>query len=548
VRMKATSHLDSGGLVHQEWMRRRWDLPAGLEKYLPSLLQAMAGGSTAVSVGAIGSKVEESFGNWKEASVDRDGPLVRVDWEGEIFLQSRRFFAAERGVVKGLKRMIDGAVDGPTSDDFWAELFPGQKAESPQVQAARMAWRQSLTLLTGGPGTGKTHTLARLLLGLARIGLVGKEMALLAPTGKAAERMRQAVEEALSSLPCGWEREVGEVRLAAAQSGTVHRWLRQRDRGRAAVPRVVLIDECSMLDLVLWETVLRGMVAGQRLILVGDPEQLESVGQGNVLTELVAEAQRAGSVLENCWVELRESHRFRDRPKIGQLVEAVRQGESEAVGQLLASADEATDGVEWVKLETGLPRVGDWPEPLRRGWIELARSKTPEEALHALRRQCVLTAHRVGAFGASGINGSIAAWLARQGEAGYHPIIVQRNDAETGLRNGSLGAALGEEVWFPQGEGAKKFLLGQLPDYLDAWAMTIHRAQGSEYDQVGVVLPPADSPLLGKELLYTALTRAKKRLTIFATEDALKMAVATRSKRISLLASAWRELGGQNLP
>ncbi len=531
--------------AHLDWLARRWGLPESDRAAVLALLEASAEGSTAVEV------CGEEFGGGNAVGGERgESPLVRVAWNGREYLQSRRTFEAENLVARELVRLagIEYADGGELSDEEREGMFPGQDADDPQIVAVETAWRRALTLVTGGPGTGKTHTLARILLRLAMGGIRGGEIVLAAPTGKAADRMKQSVLDAIGGLPASLSSYFPELEQAAQGSGTLHRWLGRRNRIESGtIGRVLILDECSMMDLVLWEAVLGMPVEGRRLILLGDPEQLESVGQGNVLAALVAEAGRMDSPLHGGHVHLERSHRFRDCPGILRLAEALRASDAGEVLEILRASlktpEEAGKGIAWIETEGGVPPVRLLPEEVLQGWREIAQAPDEERALAGLRKLCVLTAHREGAAGAAGMNAAIEGWLASQGGSRFAPVLIQRNDAETGLRNGSVGVLRGGRAWFPgSGGGLSGFSSGQLPEHGPAWAMTIHRSQGSEYEHVVVVLPRAGSPLLGKELLYTAITRARRQVTILGSADAIRSAVNTSGGRTTLLAAAWERI------
>ncbi len=527
--------------AHEEWLQRRWQISADTLPTVRRLLEAEKTGHTAI---ALENPGELSLPTSEPAVC----PIVTTVWQGATFWQSARAHAAEATIARQLWHLASHSSPLALPAETAQELFPGQAPDDPQLLAARLAWNRRLALITGGPGTGKTYTLARILLGLARGGIPGEVISLLAPTGKAADRMREAILAALSTLPASWAAESAEVRHAASQAGTVHRWLLRRSPPPAEQPDVVLLDECSMLDLHPWAEILQDFPLRRRLILVGDPQQLESVGQGAVFAALTAEASRKDSPLHACRVHLQTVHRLQNRPAIAKLVTAVQNNQPVAALELLGDGKKDQDAeLHWVELQGSLPNPQLWPRSIQALWQSLAQAPTAKEALHTLRQLGLLTAHREGPFGARPLNTSISLWLARQGTVGFRPILIGRNDPETGLRNGSLGVARGAEAWFLNAEGEpKKFPLGQLPEFSEAWAITIHKAQGSEYEHVAVVLPHAESPLLARALLYTALTRARSQLTLLASREALTQAIATANLRTTLLPKHWHDLELRN--
>jgi exodeoxyribonuclease V alpha subunit len=289
-----------------------------------------------------------------------------------------------------------------------------------------------------------------------------------------------------------------------------------------------------------------------RLILVGDPLQLQSVGQGNVFGELVKHARAEGSPFAGSLVRLTESWRFQDQPGICELAEALERSDAKAAEELLRGAKEKHErGLVW--LETGGKKLSyeKYPETIRAAVEAVARAGSPLEALGALDKVCILTAHRGAFVGADAVGTAVNKEVAARkiGPGGdrlpNQPVIIKVNDPETGLRNGAVGllhtdAEGKRRVWFKSRHSAEAedYPVGALPEHGSAWAITIHRSQGSEYDDVLVILPREESPLATRELLYTAITRAKKHVYVAGTMDAVRKAVETPAKRITLLSSA----------
>lgn len=527
--------------VDLDWLERRWRLPAAARPIVESLLAAETAGSTAWRC------PDGIAPDWGAAlglpEAPGCSPLLWIEGGGEAFLQSRRVWAAESFLAREFFERARRSLPSPeTIEQSLVRLFPGCAPDHRQVAAVRLAASRELALITGGPGTGKTFTLARLILLLLEEGLAGADIHLAAPTGKAADRMKQSILAGLPALENLTGASLAGLAQAAEASGTLHRLLGQAQRHGGLLPgELLIVDECSMVDLGLWEAVLRA-TEGKRLILLGDPRQLESVGQGNVLSALVDEVERGDSPLRECHVHLTETHRFRDRPALLEMARALEDSDAGRVVNLLQ--EESNDGgLAWLDPGAGFPRMENFPEAVREAWSRLAGADSPEAALAETARVCVLTARREGASGASGINAAIGAWLARGGPLKYQPILILRNDAETGLRNGSVGVRRDGQAWFAGRGGAlEEFALGQLPDFGPAWAMTIHRAQGSEYDEVVVVLPREESPLASRELLYTAVTRARRHATLVGSAGAIEAAATAGSQRLCLLSVAWDRL------
>jgi len=215
-----------------------------------------------------------------------------------------------------------------------------------QIKAVDVALQKKLALITGGPGTGKTHTLVRLLTMLIEQGIGASRIRMAAPTGKASDRMKKAVGESLGNLPSDFQQHIDALRSVANRSSTLHSLLGYNpstglckfNESNPLPCDVLIIDECSMVDVLLWRALLRATPADARLILVGDPNQLESVGRGNVLAELVRVARNEDSPLHGAWVHLTEARRFKDRPGILALATALENLDAERAVKLLSAA------------------------------------------------------------------------------------------------------------------------------------------------------------------------------------------------------------------
>lgn len=532
-----------------QWLIDRWEFPSEAASAVESLLEAEGKGSTAqamenpVDLGRAASAPEE----------DARTPLVVVRHDGRDHLQSRRFFEAEQTIARKLVSLASAAAEHCDNEHLDA-LFPGAAADDRQKLAARTALRKRLTVMTGGPGTGKTYTVARILALLAARGIEPADIALAAPTGKAADRMRASVDASLESLPDGFPVARGELSRIAATSRTLHSLLGHRpDEGRCQfnhanrLPcRVLVVDECSMIDVFLWRAMLEALPDEAKLVLVGDPDQLESVGTGDVFAEITRAAASGSGPLAGTWVQLTEARRFKDCPDIAELAAAIRGNDAATASALLQQrrGTDAKRGVAWIDAEDGGVEPAKFPESVKKSLLAVAGAGAPEEALERLQAICVLTAQRRFFVGARATGEKIERWLRSHGEVANQAVIIDVNDRATGLRNGTVGvirkAEDGSRRFYTRSASGelKSYALAQLPEHSPAWAITIHRSQGSEYDDVLVVLPREESPLATRELLYTAITRAKKRVTVVGSLDSVKTAVDTKSKRTTLLASA----------
>lgn len=450
-----------------------------------------------------------------------------------------------------------------TDDPGDAQLALGLARPDEQRDAARRAATGRLCVISGGPGTGKTSTVVKILALLVEqrlhAGLRAPRVLLLAPTGKAAMRLTEAIRQAKSDLACS-----DETRAAIPEeAATIHRALGsiagsstrfRHDTDHPLRADVVLVDEASMVDLALMARLVAAVPHHARLILLGDKDQLASVEAGAVLGELCSLAGRGdrgkeASAIAASIVELTRSYRYPPGSGIAKLASAINGGEAERALQILA--DPAFGDVERSDPEPGAAlsdrlRV----EALEGGRSYLAPSGG-KERLAALERFRVLCAHRHGPHGVVATNGEIEALLAeehlvdRRGGPTYagRPIIITRNDYQLQLFNGDVGTIVEQHgkllaAFVASGGEERHYSPARLPPHETVFAMTIHKSQGSEFDHVAVLLGDRSSPLLTRELLYTAVTRARKKVTLYATEAVLAEAIARRTERGSGLRDA----------
>jgi exodeoxyribonuclease V alpha subunit len=517
-----------------QWLKDKWAMPGAAAVAVEALFEAHKDGSTAC-------KLDTAPSDWGRAVAKQDGdkftPLVAVEMDGSTFLQTRWFFEAEKKIAFRLLALNSKACT----------TFPSQKLvdyfseEGPQREAAKLALDRNLAIITGGPGTGKTYTLARIIALLLDAGEDLKRIQLTAPTGKAADRMKQAVEEACGALPKLQE----NLRAVASTSRTIHSLLGFHPGkntctyhgGHRLACKTLIVDECSMIDTLLWQALLEALPDDARLILLGDPNQLESVGRGNVFTEIA----RAG-VLKPARAHLTKSHRFADRPAIFALAKAIEDKKADSASVLITeNTDPAcAHGLFWKDATAHSQVLKHLPPAVLEAMQAVAFAPTPEEALKALENVRILTSHRTPAAGQQSLGMEIEKFLLEKFPGKKilnRPVIIDRNDPETSLRNGEVGivhtAGGNRAVHFDKRPPVS---LSKLPEHSPAWSITIHRSQGSEYENVVVVLPKkADSPLATRQLLYTAITRAKKSLFLFGSTEVIEKAVAESATRITLL-------------
>lgn len=464
------------------------------------------------------------------------GPLVR---DGER-LYLRRAFEWERDLAIAL---VERAQSTTPVDPDWLEgvldrLLGRADPEDPRRIAIATAIESRLLVLTGGPGTGKTSTVVRLLAALVeaarRRDHPPPRVELLAPTGKAAARLAESIRTAVATLDVDpWTREA--IPLAAK---TIHRALGMGATGRPRFDAdnpwsadVVLVDEASMVDLELMHRVVSATRSEARLILLGDPNQLSSVEAGAVLADLAADGTR----ISDSVVRLVRSHRYSASSGVGRLAAAVLAGETE---EALAILEQSTE-LRW--REHPRERLLDEMIAVQRA---IGGVDDPVERHRLWRGERVVCARRRGPFGVADLNRRMRRELDQPDERFFDglPIFVRRNDATVGLFNGDVGIVSGEAaVCFESSTNeVRPVATALVPPHDDAFAMTVHQAQGSEFDAVSIVLAGADSSLASRELLYTALTRAKTSVTVYGTREAIAAAIKTREFRDSGLVDRLR--------
>ena len=493
-------------------------------------------------------------------------PLV---WDGTRLYLERYWRFEERVADELLRRCSDDkglAVASPELLRMLERLFYGK--DDAKREAAVRALTRPLTVIAGGPGTGKTTTIALLLAAGSALALEkGQKLdfALAAPTGKAAARMQAAVrasvgDEAVVELG----EEVGGA-MRGAEGKTLHRLLGitggrapRHDRSHPLPQDIVIVDETSMVSLPLMAQLLEAMRPDAALVLVGDPFQLASVEAGAVLGDIVGpRATGAGEGPLEAEVVLLEKN-YRSAARITALATQIRLGDFQGAMDLLR--DNHSDEVAFVSAEDkrGVALLHEEAAAHAGRVVDLARAGDAEEGIRCACELKVLCATRFGPLGVSGWTLAIESLL--KGSAGHRdvggrryvgrPVIVTRNDYLNKVFNGDVGLIVaGPNVAFEDATaGVRMLTMSQLSEVDTWWATTIHKAQGSEFEHVIVSLPPAPSPVLTRELLYTAVTRARSRLCVVASEASVRAAIENPVGRASgLRTKLWRSFGTTEL-
>lgn len=508
---------------------------------------------------------------------DANSPLV---WQ-EPRLWLRRAWQAEQDIMQALQQRLAcrPLPDGQRLAELENACWQGQvhPANASQRKAALAALSQSFTLITGGPGTGKTHVVARILAMRQAESLRtrGKPLrvGLAAPTGKAAARLAQSLAQAAQDLPTEW------VQHLPMKATTLHRAVLQASPESPLTQDLWVVDEASMIDLELMAQWLSSLSPHADIVLLGDPDQLASVEAGAVLAQLCDSPIGASHR-----VHLTHSHRFDPNAGIGQWAALTQTGLTEPLKQAWETLPELSETsnspetfpthavwrcrlpqatfaaqppkavAQWIR--SGWQKWLEWFQPLRSAQIACS----DEQALAGLKAWSafgVLSAVHQGSQGVDGLNAWVntlldlppadaAGWFAGR------PVMVQQNLPQLGLMNGDVGLCLPFEVEgqirlrvaFAQphlGHTAVKWLPPSMVHPVQtAWAMTVHKSQGSEFDRLLIVIPNEDMPLMTREWFYTALTRAKQTLAIWSSNPEVWLnAVERPTQRLGGL-SDWR--------
>lgn len=473
--------------------------------------------------------------------------------------------------------------------DGLKRLFPQNQDNefNRQMVAAYIAAIKRFCIISGGPGTGKTFTMAKILALLLE--LSGKErlkILLGAPTGKAAARIAESIKDAKKTL----NSRPDIIEAIPSEAYTIHRMLKtipgspyfHHTHENPLDAHVVVVDEASMIDLALMSKLLWAVPFDARLILMGDKDQLASVETGFVLgdicdrenvhafsgyfckkfeavtqqkIDLPVKERKDKAGLYDCMVVLKKNYRFTGSSGIGELSRAVNQGETHKV---LGVMKNNPDQIFWKKYSQPHDLLRSLGKRVIEGYSDYLNTDDPYRALELFKRFKILCAVKIGLIGVNAVNRLAEQVLTREGliepdrpssSPWYkgRPVLITRNDYSLKLFNGDMGITLPAPgsnskdlyVYFSGESGElRRFLPYRLPEHETVYAMTVHKSQGSEFDHVLLILPDRDYPVLTRELLYTGITRTRKTVSIWATEDVLKTTISRKIERTSGLKDA----------
>lgn len=532
-----------------------------------------------------------------QSNDDLSSPIILDN--GLLYLQ--RMWSYEEKVAQFFRQehsIVD--IDENELIKVLNQLFPAMKESQEtnwQKVAASVAITSPISIISGGPGTGKTTTVAKILAAFVMLTSNDKPIIqLAAPTGKAAARLTESLGKALAQLNLSEE----ENKWMPKQAQTIHRLLgaqpeSQQVRYNKDNPLqldILVVDEASMVDLPMMARLIDALPSKCHVIFLGDKDQLASVEAGAVLgdicrfsedgfsqkrfdqinhltqgelvksTDIIPVSQTPVSVVSDSLCLLRKSYRFGEDSGIGQLALAVNKGQTKTTIALLKKAEISPQQLEialepqdvsFIALESKesyLLMIQDAVNAYREYLTLVSQKASPDIILNAFNQYRLLCARREGSFGVSGLNDRIEMLLHRQRlirrptnsyQSDYigRPIMIQRNDSTLGLFNGDIGIMLNNDegemkAFFQLPDGKLKAIQpSRLPQHETAYVMTVHKSQGSEFTHTALVLPDKFSPVVSRELLYTALTRAKQKLSLYASESMVKMAIQTRIQRRS---------------
>ncbi|MFT3807816.1 exodeoxyribonuclease V subunit alpha [Arenimonas sp.] len=476
-----------------------------------------------------------------ELVVERDAPTLPALMDWIPVLQASHWIATGRiATLEGTNLFLRRYWNYETL--LAAAVHARVRGESPADR---------LLLITGGPGTGKTTQAARALAERVAHRVHPPRIALAAPTGKAASRLNEVVQQRLAELADAGVAGAAFARTLPIESATLHRLLGWRSDGTWArnaddpLPfDLIVVDEASMVDLPMMLRLFEATPVDASLVLIGDRDQLPSVQAGDVLAAMcdafpIATTQDDATTPR---LHLTRVHRQADDTDIHAFATLVRDGR----------IDEGLDGLQAQAFRGVIWRPGsdrDLADHLLAeavpAYRALQQASDPAEALAKANAFRVLTAVRDGAAGSIALNARLAQALdpGRRGDALFHGrlLLITQNSYRHGLYNGDVGIAWTDEtgdtrVWFDSGGGLRAWRPSMLPGHEDAFALTVHKAQGSEFDRVLLALPEHGARVLSRELLYTGLTRCRREIVLWASEPVLRAAIERRAQRWSGLA------------
>ena len=520
-------------------------------------------------------------------------PVALIYEKGRLY--SRRYWQFEDTIAEAIADRQQPVLltddEYAACENVWPRLFDVSQSTEPDWQqiAVASALVQRFSVINGGPGTGKTYTVTRLLLALQALSGGELRIQLAAPTGKAAQRLTESVSQSLTQLECELDKSL--LNAIPRDASTLHRQLglarfgvrARRDQLSQLDVDVLIVDEASMVDVALMARLMRALPQKARVYLIGDADQLPAVESGNVLESMIGELPEepavtssmrahlarlcphlpllplAASTQEDAWVHsLHKSQRFGG--KLAEVAAAIQRSNAAQALSLITPIESAREALG--KDDVLLSSLPENPQSLKAlakaSFAGLFACNTAQQALDALRDCRWLTPLRQGPFGVENLNRVIEQALAESyavlpgGQYAGRPVMVVENQYAQRLFNGDVGVLWPDDsgqlkAWFEDADGGVRSLsLSRLPRVETVFAMTVHKSQGSEFSQVIMVIPQSETAqsqaLNNRALLYTGLTRAKKGVLLLSSREVLTGVIARKQHRVSGLSYRLRQI------
>ncbi len=486
-------------------------------------------------------------------------PLVLDEQNGRILLYLNRYWQYEQRLAASiLARLKEPVVlDEDLLRESLNHLFPSPSNEEDlQRKATEIALRHRFCVISGGPGTGKTTTVVKILaLLLKQAKNIEYQIALAAPTGKAAAHLKEAILNGKQSLIKNGQLSEADSLLIPETASTIHALLGaqknsvyfRRNKERPLLLDCLIVDEASMVDLALMSKLVDALPLQTRLILLGDKNQLSSVEAGSVLGDLCEDFPEKSPILRQSIVHLQKSHRFNDQKGIGLLSREINQMEEESAWNVLKGDHPEVTHAPLPSSHSSLKaRLKEEVLGKYRTYLTQTQAKEVGEVFSTFKSFIVLCALRRGLYGSHYINQLLEELLREEkliAEESFwypgRPIMITRNDYNLNLYNGDIGIILTDpadnqiRAFFETETGVRQFAPARLPQHETVFAMTVHKSQGSEFDEILLVLPDSENESITRELLYTGITRTRKTVTIWTEEEIFKKTVQKSSERNS---------------
>ena len=474
-------------------------------------------------------------------------PLI-LTRKGKLYLH--RYWHYEQYLLTILKERFEKPLRIINQNELADFLDSNASLGTDQNAAITLAVQSQLTLISGGPGTGKTTTVLYILAFIMSQECVTPlKIGLAAPTGKAAQRIQKSLESGIQQLDLSSE----EKERIPTEASTLHRLLGYQKNSpefkhnrKTPLPLdIVIVDEASMLDLLMFSKLLEALKPSSKLILLGDRHQLASVEAGSIFGDLV-QASHSNTAMALRVVELNQNFRFGNDSSLFLACEAIKSGDP---AEALSIVESENQELKLTPLPTPQKLAVALETSITSHFINITKSDSPEEAIKLIEQETVLTPVRNGSFGVDGLNKTIELTIRSKLKIAKQvthfsgqPILITENSYSQRLFNGDLGILFASPdrpddlfAYFKDSkeEELKRFPISALPKFELAYALTVHKSQGSEYIKVTFIIPPIKSPLLTRELLYTAISRSRQSVEIWGSKEDLSLAIESQTTRTS---------------